>query len=409
MRKVWTSQFVYDENEINAVMEVMKSGWITQGKYTKQFEEDFARFVGTKYAIAVNSGSSANLVALCALNEIRSLKYKYIITTPATFSTTIFPIIQIGAVPVFVDVEPDTLCIDPNMVEEAVYRFDKYAGGTVGALFPVDLLGHSCDMIRLTEIASRYNLFMVEDCCEAHGAECKGKRVGSFPDCGTFSFFASHHISIGEGGMITTDDDRIAENAQSIRAFGRVTKVAADPSKKVADRYEVIDKNLGLFDMRMTFDRIGYNMKITDLQSSIGVEQLKKLPMFLEKRRANAEYIVNHLEPYSDFLQLPIEKKGTKHAWHHVGILVRIDAPFTRHDIVTHLENNGVETRTIEAGNMARQPCMRKARYEVYGELKNCDKIWKDGFMVGCHQGLVKDDLIYMVDVLAQFLEGHKK
>jgi CDP-6-deoxy-D-xylo-4-hexulose-3-dehydrase len=388
-------------------MEVIRSGWITQGKYVEQFEKDFAKYVGVKYAIMVNSGSSANLVALSALNEKRNLKYKYVITTPATFATSVFPIIQIGAIPVFVDVDDESYCINPDLVEEAIRHFGR---DLTGAILPVDLMGHPSDCKRLCEIADKYNLFIMFDSCEAHGAECYGKKVGAWGDCSTFSFFVAHHITSGEGGAITTNNEEIAELARSIRAFGRMEEIAKVKSgDEKVKRYKLISKRLGLFDTRMTFVRLGYNMRMTDLQAAIGVEQLKKFPDFLERRRQNAEYIIKHLEPYSDYLQLPKTKKWAKHAWHHVAILVKDDAPFTRFDIADHLEKNGVETRTIEAGNMVRQPALEGKNYHVFGELINADKIWKNGFMVGCHQGLVKEDLDYMIQVFAEFLERHKK
>jgi CDP-6-deoxy-D-xylo-4-hexulose-3-dehydrase len=403
-RIIRTSDVIFDKQEVLRVLKVLLDGWITQGPLVREFEEEFAKYYGVKHAIAVNSGSSANLVAISALTH-QSLGDRCIrpgdevITSPVTFPTSVFPIIQVGAIPVFVDVDPETLCIDPAKVEEAIS--DK-----TRAILPVHLLGHPCDMRRLV----REGYWIIEDACESHAAECYNRKVGTWGDFGTFSFFAAHHMTTGEGGMIITNDDRLADLARSIRAFGRVIDVAKDPhaAQGLGERYREMYEELGPFDIRQTYDKLGYSLKLTDLQAALGIEQLRKLDKFIEARRRNAEYLAKELKAYEGLIQLPVEKPWARHTYHHFSIIIRENAPFSRLDMVNHLERNGIETRPIEAGNIVDQPCMRGQRFRVVGELKVARHIRKNGFFVGCHPGLTREDLDYMVSVFADFLEKYR-
>lgn len=411
--EIRTSDVLFDEKEALHLVKVLLSGWITQGPETSQFEKDFAEYYGVKHAIAVNSGSSANLMALASLcheslGEARIKPGDEVITSPVTFPTSVFPIIQMGAVPVFVDVDPDTLCMDPSLVLDACTDKTK-------AILVVHLLGHPVDLEIFPGISGKARLegspevWLIEDACESHGAMIGSKKVGSFGDFGTFSFFAAHHMTTGEGGMLTTNDDHLADLARSIRAFGRVIEVARDPkaTQKLGERYKEISPKLGLFDVRQTFDKLGYALKTTDLQSAIGIEQLKKLDSFIDIRRANARYLLDELRQYEDVIQLPVEKPWAKHTYHHFFIIVREGAPFTRIDMVNHLEKNGIETRPIEAGNMADQPCMEGVKYRVKGDLTNARHIRENGFFIGCHPGLSVEDLKRIVNVFASFMEKY--
>jgi len=407
-QEIRTSDVIFDEKEALRLLRVLLRGWITQGPETKQFEEDFAKYYGVKNAIAVNSGSSANLVAIASLcheslGDRRIKPGDEVVTSPVTFPTSVFPIIQMNAVPVFVDVEPDTLCMDPNLAIKAVSDKTK-------AILPVHLLGHPFKVDAVLDECKERNLWIIEDACESHGAMIVNRKVGTFGDFGTCSFFAAHHMTTGEGGMIITNDDHLADLARSIRAFGRVIEVARDPkaAQTLGGRYKEISPELGPFDVRQTFDKLGYALKITDLQAAIGIEQLKKLDDFIEARRRNAQYLLKHLQPYEDFIQLPVEKPWAKHTYHHFTILVRENAPFRRLELITHLEQNGIETRPIEAGNMADQPCMQGVQYRIVGELKYARHVRKNGFFIGVHPSLTKEDLEYMVNIFSDFLEKYK-
>jgi CDP-6-deoxy-D-xylo-4-hexulose-3-dehydrase len=399
-----TSDVLFDKREVMHVLKVLLSGWISQGPETKQFEKEFADYYGVKHAITVNSGSSANLVALASLTheslgENRIKPGDEVITSPVTFPTSMFPIIQVGAVPVFVDVDFETLCMDVEILEKAISKKTK-------AILPVHLLGHPCDMDKLP----KDDYFLIEDACESHGSEYNGRKVGTFGDLGTFSFFTAHHMTTAEGGMVVTNDDRLADLAQSIKAFGRVIEVAKDPhsAQTLGVRYRNMFPSLGQFDIRQTFDKLGYALKMTDVQAAMGIEQLRKLDRFIEARRNNALYLKKQLEPYSDLVQLPVERPWAKHTYHHFSIIVKEDAPFSRFEIVDHLEKNGIETRPIEAGNMLDQPCMQGLNYRVAGSVKFSELIRKNGFFIACHPGLTRDDLEYMADTATQFLEQHK-
>jgi len=403
-RIIKTSDVLFD-NEVFRLLRVLLNGWITQGPVVKEFEEEFAKYYNVKHAIAVNSGSSANLVAVSALThqslgDRRIKPGDEVVTSPVTFPTSVFPIIQVGVIPVFVDVDPETLCIDPAQVEQAISDRTR-------AIFPVHLLGHPCDMRQLV----KEGYWIIEDVCESHGSECYGRKAGTWGDFGTFSFFAAHHITTGEGGMIITDDDRLADLARSIRGFGRVIEVAKDPraAQTLGERYKEIYEELGPFDIRQTYDKLGYSLKMTDLQAALGVEQLKKLDNFIDARRQNVQYLSKELEAYDALIQLPVEKPWAKHTYHHFAIIIRENAPFSRLDIVNYLERNGIETRPIEAGNIVDQPCMRGQKFRVVGDLKVARHIRKNGFFVGCHPGLTREDLDYIVNVFTEFLEKHRR
>jgi len=399
---------LFDHNEATRVMTTMLDGWITQGKQTREFENEYAKFFGTKYAFAVNSGSSANYLAVYScihksLGKRRISPGSEVITTSVTFPTSVFPILQVNAVPVFVDVDPESYCLRPDLIEKAISRKTK-------AILPVHLMGHPCDMVKIMEIARKYDLLVIEDACESHGSKAYGKYTGTFGDFGTFSFFAAHHMTTGEGGMVVTSNDELADLANSIRAFGRITKVSTDPSKKLTfdDRYIEISKKLGRFDIRQTFTNLGFAFKVTDLQSAIGIEQLKKLPDFIQKRRENAEYMKQKLSPYEEWLKLPSEKPWAYNTHHHFTVVIKPNAPIDRLELVRWLEEHNIETRPIEAGNMIAQPCMEKEKYEVYKSVPVSEWIGKNGFFFGCHPGLTKEDMDYIISTIHDFLVKEK-
>jgi CDP-6-deoxy-D-xylo-4-hexulose-3-dehydrase len=396
LRRIYTSTFLFDDSEVDHVLQVIKSGWITQGREVAAFEKEYAEYVGCKHAIAVNSGSSANLVAMTvfthkSLGHMRIRRGDEVITSPVTFPTSCFPIIQVGAIPVFVDVDPETLCIDENLIQEAINPKTK-------AIVPIHLLGHPANMKFIMDIAEDHHLLLLEDACESHGAECYGRKVGSFGEFGSFSFFAAHHICTGEGGMLVTNDDKLADLARSIRGFGRVV-VASDVGDraKEVNRYKIYSEKLGPFDVRQTFTDIGYSLKMTDLQAAIGREQLKKLDVFVDKRRENAHYIIRGLKPFKGLIQLPVERKWAKHSYHHLPIILKPSAHLTRLEVITFLEERGIETRPIEAGNLVDQPCMEGIEYKVFGSLTNSENIKDNGFFIGTHPGLTKEDLDYVI------------
>src|SRR5712664_3263608 len=306
----------YGTEEVEEAVDSLLSTWVTMGSKVRKFEEAFAQYNGSKHAVMVNSGSSANLLALSVLtNPIlpdHIAKGSEIITPAVTWATTVYPIANVGCIPVLVDVDPRTFNILPEEAEKAVTSKTK-------AVVPVHLLGGPCELDKIDRIAEDHDLYFVEDACESTGAEIQGKKVGSFGDMGTFSFFISHHISTIEGGMIVTDNDELHEYLKAMRAFGWVR----DLQEK--DRYASEHKGI---DSRFLFITDGYNLRPTEIQGAFGVHQIKKLDRFIETRRTNAAYWSKKLSPYSDMLILPEEQPGTKHVYFGYHLTVASEAPF---------------------------------------------------------------------------------
>lgn len=380
-KRIPVSALSYGQPEIDEVMDSLKSGWLTMGEKVKRFEAMWAEYIGVEHAVMVNSGSSANLLALSALELEPGAE---VITPALTWATTVFPICQVGAVPVLVDVDLETFNMNPGAMEAAITPLTK-------AIMPVHLLGNPCDMQGL-DIAAWRGIFMVEDSCEAHGAECDGRKVGSFGELGTFSFNFSHHISTVEGGMVVTNSDKVADRCRSMRSFGWSRDV---PHESV----EGIDE-------RFLFLRAGYNFKPTELQGAFGIHQLPRLEGIIAHRRALAAYWNEALKPYEQWLMLPKEQPGTRHVWFAYPIMVRPGAPFSAQMLKAHMEKRNVETRPIEAGNIALQPAMRRLNYRISGTLDNATYIHHNAFFIGCHPGVGEEERAAVAEYLHEFLRG---
>ena len=381
----------YGPEEVIEAMESLMSTWVTMGKKVGAFEKMFADYLGSSHATMVNSGSSANLLALSALtsnafsNPIKP--GDEIITPTVTWATTVFPIANVGATPVLVDVGLESFNLDPEAVERAITPKTK-------AILLVHLLGNPCDMDALKDIAQRHNLYLMEDSCEAHGAEYKGQKVGTFGDVATFSFFFSHHISTIEGGMIVTDNKELSELIRSLRVFGWVREM--ENRDELAKKYEEIDH-------RFLFVNNGYNLRPTEIQGAFGMHQMPRLDPFIEGRRANAAYWTKNLGEFSDYLILPDEAPGTRHVWFGYPITVRPNAPFSRKDLVSFLEARGLETRPIMAGNIVEQPAMTLVPHRVDGPLENARQIQRQSFFFGNHQGIGDEERDAVVSYFKDF------
>ena len=374
----------YGRAEIDEAIDSLESGWVTCGKKVEAFEKMWAEYIGVNHAVMTNSGSSANLLALLDLN----LKPPYEVITPAlTWATTVFPIAQIGAIPVLVDVDVDTYNIRPEAVEAAITPQTK-------AIMPVHLLGNPCDMDALMKIANQYGLCVVEDTCEAHGAEYRGRKVGSFGDVSTFSFFFSHHISTIEGGMVLTDDKENAEYIRSMRSFGW----SRGMDMAQFDDFPGIDP-------RFLFIYAGYNFRPTEISGAFGIHQVPRLEGFIEHRRDNAAYWNRELAQFGEYLQLQEERPGTRHVWFAYPVLVKSGAPFSRDELVRFLEAKGLETRPIEAGNIAVQPAMKHINHRVSGVLTNAQYIHDNAFFFGNHQGIGPEEREAIVSYFHEFMK----
>ncbi len=384
----------YNEDEVIEAIESLLSTQVTMGKKVYSFEEKFANYLGVKYGTMVNSGSSSNLIALEVLaNPILKNNIKpgdEIITPALTWSTTVFPIIDIQAVPVFVDSNPETLTIDIEQLESALSERTK-------AIMPVHLLGYPCNMDYIKDFAEDNDLFIIEDCCEAHGAEWKGKKVGSFGDLGSYSFFFSHHISTIEGGMVVTNDNAYNDIAKSLRAHGWV--------RERSDRAEILKKNPDL-DSRFLFVNKGYNLRPTEIQGAFGIHQIDKLEEFLKIREDNAKYWLDALIEVEEYILLPSVDKDVRHAWFGFPLKVKENAPFKRKDLVDFLEQNNVETRPVMAGNMTEQPAMQYFKWRKAGQLDVSSDIMRNAFFFGNHPGIKEKEREKIVDLIVQFVKS---
>ena len=381
---------IFDENEIISVLGSLLQTKISQGKAVRHFEEIFADYIGVKHAVAVNSGSSANLLALNSFIENGDAdKGDEVILPAATFPTVAFPVMQLGLVPVFVDVDKISYNIDVNEARKAVS--DK-----TRIIMPVHSLGNPAEMGEIEKISSENNIKILEDCCEAHGSSIEGKKVGSFGDMSTLSFFVAHNITTGEGGMIFTDNDSHEVILRSLREFGRVSQKG--------ERF-VKTKNLGVYDKRYIFERVGFNVRMTDIEALMGIEQFKKLEMLNKKRIQIVNYYINELSCYNNLIQLPKIKENTEHTFYSFPIIVKKNPYFSRQDIVDYLEKNLIETRPFFAGCLPDQPAFHNKRIKVVGSLPVSRWLRDNAFFIGCHPGIQKEGMEYLVEKLSSFFK----
>ncbi len=408
-------------NMIDASMDM----WLTAGRFNDEFEKKFADFLGVKYALTVNSGSSANLLALTALTshklgEKQLKKGDEVITVAAGFPTTVNPIIQQGLVPVFVDCEIGTYNIDVSKIEEAITEKTK-------AIFLAHTLGNTFDLDKIVELCEKYNLWLIEDSCDALGALYKGKNVGTIGHIGTYSFYPAHHITMGEGGAVVTNDANLYRIIMSFRDWGRDCWCPPGKDDTCKKRFNMQLGNLPFgYDHKYTYSHIGFNLKVTDWQASIALAQLDKLPSFLQKRTENAEYLLQKLDDLKDYLILPTVPEGVKPSWFGFLISVKPNDKFNKQELVEFLEKNGIGTRQLFAGNILRQPMMvendidvriansgllntKNLTEEHYKMIPNTDFIMNNTFWVGVFPGLTKEELNKTSDVIHKFIEEKTK
>ena len=389
--------------DMSAVVESALDGWYTTGRWAKEFEKKLARFFGVRSASLVNSGSSANLVALSALTSPklgdRALRPgDEVITVAAGFPTTVNPIFQNKLVPVFVDVILPTYEIDVTKLEEA--RSEK-----TKAVMVAHTLGNVFNVGAVSEFCKKYNLWLVEDCCDALGATYNGQNVGTFGDVATVSFYPAHHITMGEGGAVLTNKPALQVLIDSFRDWGRDCWCEPGVDNTCGKRF---DWQLGTlpcgYDHKYTYSHVGYNLKATDMQAALGVAQIAKLPEFIEKRKANFAYLKEALAPMEEFLQLPVAGENADPSWFGFPIGVKEGAPFTRDQLTRALEAKKIGTRLVFAGNLTRQPAYEGWEYRVIGEMPNTDYVMNNVFWIGVFPGLSTEMLDYMVETVTEFV-----
>lgn len=389
--------------ELQFMVEASLDGWLTAGRFNEEFERRLAEFLGVEYLITVNSGSSANLVAFSTLTSPRLGSRAIqpgdeVIGVAAGFPTTVNPIVQFGAVPVFIDVELGTYNIDASKIEEMI-------GPKTKAIMLAHTLGNPYNLEVITTLCKKYNLWLIEDCCDALGSTYAGKLVGTFGDIGTLSFYPAHHITMGEGGAVFTNNFELKQIAESFRDWGR--DCFCPPGKENTCNQRFCKKLGDLpegYDHKYIYSHIGYNLKITDMQAACGLAQLAKLPSFIQKRKENFLYLKERLAGCQDFLILPEGTPNSDPSWFGFPLTLKDDAPINRNDLLKYLEQCKVGTRLLFAGNLTRQPSMIGRNYRVGGELKNTDIVMKNTFWIGVQPALTTEMLNYAVEKMESFL-----
>jgi CDP-6-deoxy-D-xylo-4-hexulose-3-dehydrase len=392
---------VFDDEELVHLVDSSLDFWLTTGRFAARFEREFARFFGRREAILVNSGSSADLVALTALTSPklgdRALKPgDEVITVAAGFPTTVNPIIQNRMVPVFLDVDVPTYNIDVSRLEEACSTRTR-------AVMVAHTLGNPFNLAAVTDFVRRHDLWLVEDCCDAVGSLYDGKQVGTFGDLATVSFYPAHHMTMGEGGCILTDKPLLRTIAESFRDWGRDCWCEPGKDNTCGKRFKWELGTLPCgYDHKYTYSHIGYNLKVTDMQAAVGVAQLQKLPGFIEARRNNFRLLHEGLREMAEFFILPEATPNSDPSWFGFPIAVRPGAPFSRDQVTRHLEQHKIATRLLFGGNLVRQPAYRDIEKRVVGDLANSDFVMNNVFWIGVYPGLGRDRIDYILSVFAK-------
>ena len=394
---------VIGAQELKNMVEASLDGWLTTGRFNAEFEKKLAAFIGIKHLITVNSGSSANLVAFSTLTspklgERAIQKGDEVIGVAAGFPTTVNPILQFGAVPVFVDVDRLTHNIDASKIEAAI-------GPKTKAIMLAHSLGNPFNLDVVTALCKKYNLWLVEDCCDALGTTYRGQMVGTFGDIGTLSFYPAHHITMGEGGCVATDDEDLARIARSVRDWGRDCYCQPGKDNTCGKRFcqQLGDLPHG-YDHKYTYSHLGYNLKITDMQAACGLAQLEKAPEFIQARKDNFAFLKARLKDCEEFVHLPEATEHSDPSWFGFPITLKDNCPVTRLDLLTYLDQNKVGTRLLFAGNLTRQPYMSGANYRISGDLTNTDNVMNNTFWVGVQPALTQEMLEFAAAKIESYL-----
>ena len=393
---------VIGATELKYMVDASLDGWLTTGRFNDQFEKELADFIGVKNLITVNSGSSANLVAFATLTSPklgdRAIKKgNEVIGVAAGFPTTVNPIVQFGAIPVFVDVDLKTHNVNVDLIEAAITPKTK-------AIMLAHTLGNPYNLNKVKELCNEYNLWLIEDCCDALGAKYDGKHVGTFGDIATCSFYPAHHITMGEGGAVFTNNSDLIAIAESFRDWGRDCYCKPGCDDTCGKRF---DQQLGDlpqgYDHKYTYSHLGYNLKISDMQAACGLAQLKRLPEFIKKRNSNFLYLSSRLSTLSDFIELTVPTENSTPSWFGFPITVKGDSGVSRVDLIKYLDQNKIGTRLLFAGNLIRQPYFKDIEYRVVDKLVNTDVTMHQTLWLGIYPGIGKDQLDFITEKMEEF------
>jgi len=388
--------------EVSNMIEASLDGWLTTGRFNDAFEERLKAFLGVDHVLTVNSGSSANLVAFSTLTSPRLgaraiLPGDEVITVAAGFPTTVNPILQFGAVPVFLDISLETYNIKVELVESAISPRTK-------AVVLAHALGHPFDVLEVRRICDKYGLWLIEDCCDALGSKVEGRLVGTFGDLATLSFYPAHHITMGEGGAVYTNNPELASIAESFRDWGRDCYCKPGKDNTCGKRYGW--KLGGLpegYDHKYIYSHMGYNLKISDMQAACGVAQLDRVEGFIDRRKENFNYLKSKLTSFDKYFILPGAANGADPSWFGFPITLRDSAQFSRKDLVSELNEKKIGTRLLFGGNLLNQPYMKDRVHRVVGTLVNTDKVMRDTFWVGIHPSITSEMLDYIYESFGSF------
>ena len=402
--RVPVSGRVFDAEDIQSLVDSALDFWLTTGRFAKQFEHEFAHFFGLRHCLLTNSGSSANLLAMSALTakelgERRLTPGDEVLTVASGFPTTVNPIVQNRLVPVFLDVDIPTYNIDVTQLEGAITEKTK-------AIALAHTLGNPFNLDVVMGVAQKHQLWVIEDICDAVGAEYKGQKVGTFGDLATVSFYPAHHITMGEGGAVLTNSPLLKKLVASFRDWGRDCWCEPGKDNTCGKRFgwKLGDLPYG-YDHKYIYSRIGYNLKLTDMQAAVGVAQLKKLSRFIKRRRENFQYLYNGLKDLEEYFILPKATPNSNPSWFGFPLAVRPEAPFTRNQVVQYLEERKIATRLLFGGNLVRQPAYLDVPHRVVGELVNSDFVMNQVFWIGVYPGLTPAMLDYVLEVFHQIPE----
>ncbi len=384
-------------SELRMMADAVLDGWLTTGRFNEQFEKKLSNYLGVKHAITTNSGSSANLLAFTALTSPRlgdrSIKPgDEVITVAAGFPTTVNPIIQNNCIPVFVDVDISTYNINTAQLEEAYSEKTK-------AVMIAHTLGNPYNLKAVKAFTEKHNLWLIEDCCDAFGSEYDGKKVGTFGDIGTLSFYPAHHITMGEGGAVFTSNDQLKKLIESFRDWGRDCYCGPGKDNTCGKRFSWKLGELPQgYDHKYTYSHLGYNLKITDMQAACGLAQLDRVDGFIQSRKDNFNYLINKLQSVTDYLILPQATENSDPSWFGFPITIKPDAGTDRTTLLKYLNQNNIGTRLLFAGNITKQPYFNDIEYRVVGELENTNIIMNNTFWIGVFPGITEEMMDFVVE-----------
>ena len=393
---------VVGTKERQLMVEASLDAWLTTGRFNEEFQNRLSSYIGVKHLLTTVSGSAANLLALTALTSpklgLRQLKPgDEVITVAAGFPTTVNPAIQNGLIPVFVDVDIPTYNIDPSLIEAAVSDKTK-------AIMIAHTLGNPFDLKEVRRVADKYNLWLIEDCCDALGTTYDGKMVGTYGDIGTVSFYPAHHITMGEGGAVFTQSSELNKIIESYRDWGRDCYCGPGEDNTCGKRF---DQQFGSlpqgYDHKYTYSHLGYNLKITDMQAACGLAQMDRVEGLVESRKENFTYLKAGLESCAQFIELPQATKNSEPSWFGFPITLKEDSGITRNELIKYLDEAKIGTRLLFAGNLTRQPYFENVEYRVVGELTNTDRIMNQTFWIGIYPGLNTEHLDFVISKFEEF------